>query len=185
MSTIDRTFYSFGSNSSYVRGAVQFYGGYGDERLVFECPSCGWEETEPVGQILLWPPRTGGRFWPDVTETAGGVSGLCVSARVKEALDVAGARYGKALATAVERPYPRKLEDCSAPEYFRLSGELGARMDFASCGYRIISTCRLCGRIKKDPLSTPTWAQFVEDSWNGSDIFCTDLRRWLCSARTV
>jgi hypothetical protein len=175
MSASDRTFYSFGSNNSYVRGAVQFYAGYGDERLVFKCPSCGWRETEPVGQILLQPPRTGGRFWPDVTETAGGVSGLYVSARVKEALGVAGARYGKALATAVKRPYPRKLEDSSAPEYFRLSGELGARVDFAASGFRVLSTCQFCGRIKKDPLSKPTGAQFVEGSWNGSDIFYTDL----------
>lgn len=175
MNTTSPDFYSFGANNSYVRSAVQFYGGYAEKRLAFECPRCGRRETEPVGTILLRPPRTGGTFWSDATETSGGVSGLYVSARVKEALDAAGARYGKAFSAVVEPPYPKKLQNCKPPEYFHITGELGARLDFEASGYRVTYTCPACGRIKTDPLSKPTRDQFLEASWNRSDIFFTDL----------
>jgi hypothetical protein len=113
--------------------------------------------------------------------------GLYVSERVKQTLDSVSARYGKAFPALVQQPYPRKLRAEVPPRFFQITGEFGAKLDFAASGYRIKSTCPSCGNIKVDHLSTPRADRLVDGSWTGSDIFYTDLSpgRLFCSSRIL
>lgn len=168
-------FYSLADNSAYVRGAVPFCGAYARERLLTECQLCGARQTEPAEVISLVSPKSEGGFWPDAKDCFTGIPGLYVSARVKETLDEARLRYGKALPAAVQKPYPVSCRGVEPPSYWLITGELGAKLDFASSGFRVISVCQSCGTVKTDPRSRPNRAEFVENSWNGSHIFYTDL----------
>ena len=171
----ETTFYSFSSNSCFTRGVPGVYAGHAESRVVSECSDCGTRVTRPVGTIRLQMEPEKGTLWPDVLWTSGGFMGLYVSERVVGVLRSANARFGDAFPALVERPYPRKLKKTTPAQYFLITGECGAKYDFAASGYAIKSVCPACGRIKHDPASRPTRDQFLAGTWNGSDIFYTDL----------
>ena len=152
-----------------------------------ECQNCKVRLTEPSDPIEMRPDPEKGTFWPDCIGCGGGIMGLYVSKRVKEAFDVALVTYGKTFQAIVERPYPKRLKEPEAPLYFYVTGEFGAKLDFQGSGYGIKSICPTCGHVKTDPASTPSKYQLIEGSWNGADIFYTDLSRTtiFCSERIL
>ena len=181
------TFYYLNDNSNYTRGAPWINGAYADMRVVSECQVCKALTREPMSIVRMHCEASKGTFWPDVLGSGGGIMGFFVSARIKESLDMAPLRYGTAFEGIIEKPYPKRLRDATAPRYYYLTGELGAQMDFAACGFRIRSTCRTCGKTRLDPSSPATKYQFVPGSWNGAEIFHTDLSPnvYFCTQRFV
>jgi hypothetical protein len=143
--------------------------------------------TEPTETIELRPDPEKGTLWPDAIGCGGGMMGLYVSDRVKESLDRGGIRYGKAFPAVVSRPYPKKLKSQSPPKYFYVTGELGAKIDFEASGFKIKFVCPRCGHIRIDPASKPVRDVIKPESWNGSDIFYTDLSKTahFCSERLL
>ena len=171
----EERFYCLSDNSFAVKGAPWISGAYAERTLLAECPACKTRVTEPNGTIELRPDQSKGSFWSDVIGCGGGIMGLYLSARVMEVLKTEAVRYGKAFPAEVGKPFPKKLAESTAPQYFYVTGELGAKFDFEGSGYRIQSVCSSCGTVKHDPASNPVKDQFIDGSWNGSDIFYTDL----------
>ncbi len=163
------------------------YGGYAAHRVVSTCPICGTEVREPAENIALQISPEKGEFWPDALECAGGFMGLYVASHVKETLDNAAIKYGRGFRAVLARPYLKKLQRSVPPSYFYLPAVLGAKLDFAASGYRIASTCSRCGRIRTDAASEPSKYKLIEETWNGSDIFYTDLSpvALFCSDRVL
>jgi hypothetical protein len=123
--------------------------------------------------IRLDPDPLKGTFWPDAIGCGSGFMGLYVSTGVKRVLDEERIRYGRGFPAQVQTPYPKKLLS-QAPTYHYLTGEAGAKLNFEACGFGIRSICSMCGFVSTTADSEPSKFEFIEDTWNGSDLFFTD-----------
>jgi hypothetical protein len=165
-------FFTISANSD-LRGSPWMTGAYCQNEIA-HCNVCRATTGLPSGRIELRPEPGQGSFWPDAIGSGGGVMGPFFSLAVKLALDETHLRYGSAVPAPIQPPYPKKAPQ-PPPPYFYLTGESGAKFDFETTGHRIKSICTSCGTIKKDPIAMATKAQFLPNTWNGSDLFYTDL----------
>jgi len=162
------------SEQMRLRGVPWMSGAYCVHEIS-RCKVCGATTGLPTGKIELRPDPSKGSFWADAIGSGGGIFGPFFSLSVKLAFDELGFRYGSAIPANVMAPYPKRLQASPAPQYFYLCGEKGAKYDFEASGHRIRSICASCGSVKKDPSARPTSEQLVPNTWNGSDLFYTEL----------
>lgn len=170
-----KEFYYFSDNTFFNKGAVWFYGAYTRSTNLQLCPGCRRPIGDPEGIIEMQPNADTGVFWPDAAGVGGGVRGLYLTEFMLAGLRRGSAKYGRPIPARVMQPYPRKLRDSTPPSYFHIALEVGAKLDFESSGFAIRSVCLACGRPIVDPASQPKRYKFIEGTWNGADIFCTDL----------
>lgn len=164
-------------------GCVKLSGIDAEAWKVVECPFCHACAKKPEGLVTVTVTTKHGSHWPDISQ--GAVQGLCISKRVKDALDVAGYGYGATVSIKVVPPFPRALVD-PPPEYFMMLGDVGAAFDFEKAGMAVKRRCPNCGKVEREA-KTPLQEDFVKNTWNGMDIFVTDLSpfSFYCTERIV
>jgi hypothetical protein len=177
----------FSLSSRNIDGCAKLTGTGAEAWKVVECPVCRARVDRPAGlvTVAVVPKTKGGKCWPDISQSDGRVRGLCISRQVKDCLDMEGYRYGVTLPVAVAPPFPKGLVG-SPPEYCMVLGELGACFDFEKAGMTVHARCLGCGRVEREAKS-PLQKDFVRDTWNGMEIFITDLSPYsfYCTERVV
>jgi hypothetical protein len=149
------------------------------------CPECGVAPSQIfTGDLEVTLEKRKGSKWPDALG-CGAASLFIVSARVLEAWrdDAVGA-FPIGGGISFTGALPKRLRDGRPPEYFWLDGQkmLGAKMDFDAAGFVDVRFCFACGNRIDDISATHEkqrsglWPYaFVPDTWNGADLFTTDL----------
>ena len=150
------------------------------------CTSCG-NKTEEPSEIIGLHPYERGNFWADCIGCGGGIIGVYVSERVIDVLVKEKMKFGKAFEASVLKPYTKKLRGTEAPKYFYLKCEIGAKYDFVGSGYTVEKVCPECGCVLRNTDHMAKEDIFIEGTWNGSDIFVTDLSRgrYFCTERIL
>jgi hypothetical protein len=148
-----------------------------------ECPECEGPLDRPSGDLQVRLQTNKGKMWPDALG-CGAYSLFIVSERVLAAwrADKVG-EFPLGGRIIFSPPLPKRLEHCAPPAYFWLDGEkmLGARLDFETSGFVGVQFCSTCGRRWDDDDATyerqsrPWSYTFVKGSWNGANLFTTDL----------
>jgi hypothetical protein len=147
------------------------------------CPECSAALELPVGELAVALDSNKGVRWPDVIGS-GDYPLFIVSARVLHAWKAEGVGAFPADRLSILQPWPAALMDSIPPAYFWLHGEqmFGARADFDASGFVDVRFCSTCGR-RTDNISatydrqhSAPWPYvFVEGSWNGANLFTTDI----------
>lgn len=121
--------------------------------------------------------------WPDIIG-CGHFPFLVLSERALRAFSTEGIGEFVHYEVVIQPPLPKKLEVLNTPRYFRIDGRKmrGARLDFDSSGYVGVKFCPECGTRTDDIgatlkriLSRVYPFVFHPGSWNGANLFTTDL----------
>jgi len=178
-------FFTIGHNSAYNSGMpeIQMISvGLFDEG---SCKTCGTSKRNPSGDLTVTVgPSEEARSWPDII-ACGDYPCFVVSGRAVEewrSEDI-GSLFigGKVLFTG---PLPERLQGHEPPKYFWLDGRrmLGAQLDFDASGFAGAWVCSTCGCCAYDVGATYDRQRagacpyvFVEETWNGTNLFTTDL----------
>lgn len=149
-----------------------------------DCSQCGAMLRELQGDLKVTMDSTRGSYWPDVL-SCGGHPALILSAKFADILQ----RSSQGLiaiggAVRIAKSIPMRLERKTMPEYLWIDGSrmFGARLDFEASGIIGNRFCSRCGTRSSD-ISMPSHRKrlesggyrFVDSTWNGSDVFVTDL----------
>jgi len=160
-----------------------------------ECDVCGVEQLLASGNIeVTLAPRKGTR-WPDILG-CGSYPFFIVSDRVLDSWCseiVSGFSYHK---VSITGSIPPKLLNHNIPTYWWLDGQKmqGSLLDFERSGYVGVEICSKCGHISYDINATYVCQHslkfpfvLVKHSWNGSDIFTTNLSstQFFCTEKVL
>ncbi|MEX0675994.1 MAG: hypothetical protein WD063_02885 [Pirellulales bacterium] len=181
------SFFSIADNSFDTRGFpwVDHIVSGAVEVALPSCPECGVAPSRIFsGDLDVTLEKRKGSKWPDALG-CGAASLFIVSARVLDAWhhDEAGT-FPIGGRISFTGPFPKPLQDVRPPEYFWLDGEkmLGAKMDFDASGFVDVRFCSACGNRTDDISAThdkqrsgPWPYAFVPNTWNGANLFTTDL----------
>jgi hypothetical protein len=154
----------------------------GGLRLSPPCPGCGVASERPCGDVAAVLDDDRPTTWPDVVG-CGAWPLLVVSERALSAFEAAGVEVRRGGRVRFAPPVPASLPR-PVPRYGWVDGaaHLGARVDFEASGFANVAFCPSCGRRTEDVAETyrlqheavvPT--RLVPGSWDGSDLFTTDL----------
>jgi hypothetical protein len=159
------------------------------------CPECGGTSCSPAGELRATVDIKRAVTWPDVLG-CGSYPLLVVSSRVIDDWTRARIECGSPAKVLLETPGSRDRRCGSLPDYFWIDGArlIGAQLDFEASGFVDVRFCSTCGRRMDDVSATyerqhsSVWPyQFVPGTWNGLDLFTTDLAptAFFCTARVV
>jgi len=189
-------FYTLENNSNWTRGfpwVSRIINGLKD---VMYCDLCKVTIDCPVGTVQVTLQSDKGIRWPDILGCGGGWPLTIVSQRVLSQWREDGIGEFPVDKLEILNPVPKKLPRDQMPEYFWLDGEqmLGAKVDFDASGYVDVRFCPKCGRRTHDISATydrqhsGVWPiAFVPESWNGANVFTTDLSpaAFFCTEKVV
>ncbi|MBK9258905.1 MAG: hypothetical protein IPM54_03630 [Polyangiaceae bacterium] len=154
---------------------------------VHEDPEFKTKWTEPLSPIDIDIDDETADTWPDVLGCGGKILGRYVSEHVLRDWDGAGIAYGKVWPAQVAKVVPGKLKNVPPPNYYWISGHIGAAIDFERSGYRVIGRSSHTGKTYVDHRVSAHRIVFVEGSWDGSDLFITDFppTQFYCTRKVV
>ena len=147
------------------------------------CSECGEDSHRPVGDLQVLLELNKASKWPDVLG-CGHHPLLIVSGRVLEDWKRDGVGDFPHHRVEFIHPLPERLGDTQPPAYYWIDGAnmAGAKLDFDASGFVGVQFCKTCGRrwddIPKtyDKQHSAVWPYtFVAGSWNGANLFTTDL----------
>jgi len=151
--------------------------------IIPPCPTCGCGGTEPKSTIEVELDQKKGTKWPDALG-CGAEPLFIVSERTIAAWIEVQLIEPHCHPIVITGNLPKRLESSPAPKYFWFDGSVmkGAELDFVASGFIGVSFCPTCGRRSEDVSAThikqhsAVWPfVFKEKSWNGSNLFTTDL----------
>lgn len=156
---------------------------------VDECDQCGGANTSPRGDLTVQLEPHQGREWPDILG-CGAYPLLIVSDTALKLWCTLGLKPPK-WKVFIDGPMPG-LPPPDRRTYWWVDGAsmLGAKVDFDKSGYVGVRFCRKCGRREDDVAATyerqreRVWPTvFVRESWNGAQLFTTDISptRFFCT----
>ena len=148
-----------------------------------KCSKCGSIVRYPHDDIIVSLEPSKGTAWPDVLG-CGSFPLFIVSENVIEAWRREGIGEYPLHRVSISRPLPEQLQTTKTPAYFWIDGKKlkGAAIEFESSGFVDVRFCEVCGTRTDDIISTykrqhsEIWPYvFRQGSWNGDNLFTTDL----------
>jgi hypothetical protein len=150
----------------------------------WSCSECGRRGTYPAGTFDV--DLEGGAGFPDVLQ-CGAFPFLIMSERFLILLRAERITSFNEFRIGVRSIQESKLTVEKAPNYFRIEPSGQCMVDFAASGAKISSVCQHCGLLTHEPPVIRRF-NFVEGSWDGSDLF-RDSRHFervtFCTQRVV
>lgn len=161
---------------------------------IYFCKTCKRVITYALGDIRGILDKEKGTKWSDVLG-CGHFPFLIISDRVLEAFikeNVSSFPYHRVF---IEKPYPKRLDISSMPDYYWIDGSkmLGAKLDFKESGFVDNRFCPECStrtdniEATYDLHSRGFSYVFKKNTWDGSDLFVTDISRtrFFCTDKVV
>lgn len=192
------SFHSVSDDSFNTRGfpwAERIPRGLELVKICYACAKDGRRIERPVGEVEVLLQQGKGVRWPDVLG-CGAWPLFIVSRRVLVDWANAGVQGVVAHPVRIMDPIPKKLRGAPVPDYVWLDGckMHGANLDFEASGFVDVRFCEECGTRLQDSQATydrqhsGTWPMvIVGGSWNGADVFTTDLSpaAFFCTEKVV
>lgn len=160
--------------------------GYNVVGRCFECSEEGTRISVVRGEVEIGLAPRKGSQWPDMIG-CGHYPLFIISRRMMDDWRNDGVGEFPSAPVLIAEPLPKKLAGTRPPEYVWLDGKQmqGALLDFDVSGYVDVQFCPSCGtrtddisatHRRRDDTRNGIWHDtFVEGSWNGANIFTTDL----------
>ena len=160
----------------------------------YYCKRCDRKINYAEGELRAILDKKKGTKWSDVIG-CGHFPFFIVSENVIKAWKQEGITDIPYHKVWIENPLPKRLTGTKPPEYFWIDGKKmkGALLDFDSSGFVGVEFCTECG-TRTDNISATYDKQwggfsyfFKKDSWNGTDLFTTDLSEtaFFCTEKLV
>jgi len=148
------------------------------------CPECGARLIEPSGELKVTLEKNNkASVWPDAMG-CGHYPLLIISSKVLELWEMEHMGRLHAAKVEIEGEIPIKMQGIERKDYYWLIGQKmqGAKIDFEKSGFVDVTFCKKCGTRDADINATydkqhsGTWPlHVIEETWNGDNLFTTDL----------
>ena len=149
---------------------------------IYNCKTCRRVIAYAKGDITGRLDKEKGTKWSDVLG-CGHFPFLIISERVLEAFDKENIQEFPYHRVFIDAPYPKRLDISTIPNYYWVDGSKmpGAKIDFKESRFVDNRFCPECG-TRTDNIGATYELQskgfsyvFKKDTWNGSDLFVTDI----------
>lgn len=152
------------------------------ELITINCPECGTRVSYPSGEFDVV--IESGSKYPDNLQ-CGAYPFLIVSEKVVSDWESNGVTGFEKLKVNIAKANSEKLKNIEPPQYYHILVKGKCELNLKEMGVTLVKTCK-CGKKNFEPV---TGFPFVikEETWDGSDLFISDLfpRVYFCSEKLI